>query len=90
MLTREKIIEAWIEKQSLRETIYQLTSGCDARMETTLNELCLGLENKIEKIDFFLNQNPALTASVISGYRETIGNYYKQKVMNEASFGSHR
>lgn len=57
MITREqKILELEIEKASYQEVIKQFTKGCDARMETSLDEFLCGIEAKIKEINGTLAQ----------------------------------
>lgn len=75
-MTKEEITNLIIEKESLRETIYQLSTG-DKRIDWELNELCKGLEKKIDEIDIKLGQEPVLTAEVMLELRETKSKYNK-------------
>ena len=52
MTTREQqIVDLEIEKASYQEVIKQFTKGCDARMETSLDEFLCSIEDKIEEIN---------------------------------------
>lgn len=56
MNNRERI-ELEIERASYQEVVKQLSKGCDARMETGLNEFLCGIETKIEEISLKLNSD---------------------------------
>jgi hypothetical protein len=55
-MTEQEILELTIEKMAYREVIKQLSGG-DARMETGLDKMLCGLEDKIKDIDEKLKGN---------------------------------
>lgn len=54
-MAKQERIDLEIEKASYQEVIKQFTKGCDARMETGLNEFLCDIESKIEEINIKLN-----------------------------------
>ena len=55
-MTEQERIDLEIEKASYQEVIKQFSKGCDARMETSLNEFLCSLEDKIREINKKLGQ----------------------------------
>ena len=54
-MNEQERIDLEIEKTSYQEVIKQMSKGCDARMETGLNEFLSDIETKIEQINKKLN-----------------------------------
>jgi hypothetical protein len=56
-MTKEELVALEVERRALLKTVAEMSKGCDARMEVSLDEFCKSLEDKAREIQKIIDSN---------------------------------